>query len=469
MAPPSSLAKKTTSRTSDAAGGSQHGSSDLVGTTGLSGSGSDSQLSGSSLLSSTGSIMKVLKECDIKLPILSGRNEGTPFREWITKLHIGLAACGLDSLLSYPSPDSARSAIPNFEALDAQFHALITLHVTGEAFTVIEGTESGCEAWWKLNKEFDRSDGATRFELLRKFINFRSTGSMSSHFLEMSSMANQLRSKGAVLSNEMEVHIILNSLPRAYDTLVTTLSSVADGELTRDFVKSRVLTQEARFVSGLEVNLYAGKENVGGVGGNAKRSKRVKRKPVPDDVCHKCGVKGHWAKDCKNKVAPKEVAMVIDENPDPKVWPSKKQKLEDEDQMVVDQVDQLMPVFEEVLQVPIAAGEEDDKQAQVGNALVEEAVLATPGNAISLNENQLTDSYIFVIDSGASSHSVSSLELVSTFVECETFVGQAEASRNLKAIGRGEVIGLVNHRNSDLRIVLKDVLVVPSMRVLIGL
>eukprot|EP00795_Rhopilema_esculentum_P014459 gene14460-biopygen4243 len=121
---------------------------------------------------------------------------------------------------------------------------------------------------------------------------------MMEHVNKMRSLAEQMASVGAQVSEEDQVATLLCSLPDSYNNLIVALESRAD-QLTLEFIIARLLHEERKRSEvssdlgiAMEKALVTTKE-MSRVAGQQVKSTNKKGK------CYNCGLKGHWARDCK--------------------------------------------------------------------------------------------------------------------------------------------------------------------------
>ena len=115
---------------------------------------------------------------------------------------------------------------------------------------------------------------------------------------KMRSLAEQMASVGEQVSEEDQVATLLCSLPDSYNNLIVALESRAD-QLTLEFNIARLLHEERKRPEvssdlgiAMEKALVTTKE-MSRVAGHQVKSTNKKWK------CYNCGLKGHWARDCK--------------------------------------------------------------------------------------------------------------------------------------------------------------------------
>ena len=99
----------------------------------------------------------------------------------------------------------------------------------------------------------------------------------------MEDLYSRLENSGEKLSANMQVAMILRSLPKAFDALTTALESRSDKELTMDLVRAKLIDESEK--------LYGGKVQ-------EERVLKAKSEAKPG-ACFFCGQPGHKKRDCK--------------------------------------------------------------------------------------------------------------------------------------------------------------------------
>ncbi|KMQ93432.1 gag polyprotein [Lasius niger] len=108
------------------------------------------------------------------------------------------------------------------------------------------------------------------------------SGNMDDHLTNLTDLFQKLTDLGEELSNSSIVGIILSSLPRSYDTLVTVLETRPEADLTLSLVQSKLLAE------------YNRRKEVDGIGGGEAVLKTTDR----NTTCFFCKKNGHMKRNC---------------------------------------------------------------------------------------------------------------------------------------------------------------------------
>ena len=126
---------------------------------------------------------------------------------------------------------------------------------------------------------------------------------MIEHLNNFKGLINQLTKIEMKLDDELQVLLLLSSLPESWDTLVVTLSNSApEGKLIMDTVADSLLNEEAKrkergFSEANFVDNRGRNENRGRNKGHDKS--RGRSKSHPKFVCYYCGKLDHKKSDCR--------------------------------------------------------------------------------------------------------------------------------------------------------------------------
>ena len=96
---------------------------------------------------------------------------------------------------------------------------------------------------------YERKNAISEASLMRKLVKleYKDGGSMVVHLNDFQGLINQLSVTKMTLDDELQVLLLLSSLPKSWDTLVVSLSNSApEGKLTMEGVTSALLNEEIR-------------------------------------------------------------------------------------------------------------------------------------------------------------------------------------------------------------------------------
>jgi hypothetical protein len=124
--------------------------------------------------------------------------------------------------------DEAEAAF-RWERDDASVKQYIAASIPNNVFILVKGGTTAKDVWHNLNTQFESQSRATRGKLKRRLCmeQCRDADDVRTHFDKMASLREQLATAGGSISDNEYAHILLDSLPEAYDTTVTAMNSVA--------------------------------------------------------------------------------------------------------------------------------------------------------------------------------------------------------------------------------------------------
>lgn len=107
--------------------------------------------------------------------------------------------------------------------------------------------------------------------------------SITEHFLKFDKLIRDLKAIGAKMEEMDVVYHLLLTLPKRFDTVVTTIETMSTRDVTLDFVKSRLMDEDS-------------KRNVGSSGKSSESHAMMTKNP--DIICYKCEKPGHIKSQC---------------------------------------------------------------------------------------------------------------------------------------------------------------------------
>lgn len=178
---------------------------------------------------------------------------------------------------------------------DQRARATIGLLVEETQHALIRNTTTAKEAWESLQKHHEKVTLSAKVGIFYRLCDMRYTDGedIEQHLYEMEQLFEKLSKAGTNLGRELEVMMVLRSLPKSFSTLTTALDCRKEEEITLELVKQKVMD---------EVMKRKGDEK-------SEKALRVKEK-APNKksvVCHNCQKVGHKKKDCRVKPKSNEV------------------------------------------------------------------------------------------------------------------------------------------------------------------
>ena len=173
----------------------------------------------------------------------------------------------------------------------------------------IEGKVTVKKAWDTLKADFEKRSWMIMIELHKRLQDTRcaENGNVRIHFDTIRTMREELASLGTSLSEQDFSAIILGSLPKSYDQLISAVTATASvlkqelnpGDLMQMIIDEydRRSTRSRTKEKGADAAFLAGNNNRGG---------RTAKKSDKDIECFNCHKKGHRKADCWAKGGGKE-------------------------------------------------------------------------------------------------------------------------------------------------------------------
>jgi len=160
---------------------------------------------------------------------------------------------------------------------------------------------------WDRLKEVHESQGlGSVISTWQKFFQMRKANDVSiqAHAGAIREVADRLTGLGDEPSEALMVAVLMLSLPVSYGALVISLDSHAD-RTKFDFVVQHCLNEEAR-----QLSLESSMPSV------ALHAAPKPRRDKKDIVCFKCGKKGHYRNECKEKDSETSASVQVEQDVD---------------------------------------------------------------------------------------------------------------------------------------------------------
>lgn len=150
------------------------------------------------------------------------------------------------------------------------------------------------DIWVALHRVFERRSIASRMHLKRSMLTMRFSGtSLQQHFLQFDKLVREYRATDAVLEEIDVICHLLLTLGDSYSTVVTTLETMPEENLSLEFVKCRLLDEETKR-KGIELSA-SGSGDSGAAFSGTKKHANNKFK------CFGCKQEGHKLSECPSK------------------------------------------------------------------------------------------------------------------------------------------------------------------------
>lgn len=224
---------------------------------------------------------------DTKFSITRLNNEN--YFVWKYKIELLLIKEGLWDKITTDKP--AQNIPEDWETKDNQARAIIGLSIEDSQLHHVRKAKNAKEAWTSLKSYHERSTLSNKVHLMRKICNLKveEGGDVEGHVKDMTDLFQKLIDIGEVISDGWSVAMLLSSLPRSFDTLITALETRPEDDLTLSLVQSKLISEyRKRISSGGECD-----NNVKVLKVNSNMQKlKFKR------LCFFCNEEGHVKSDC---------------------------------------------------------------------------------------------------------------------------------------------------------------------------
>lgn len=169
---------------------------------------------------------------------------------------------------------------------DASAYATIGLNFEDDQANIIRSMKTAREAWDALKSYHEKGSANSKVRLLKNIMSMRleEGGDVELHIAKINDAFHPMIEVGKTV-NIKKVATLLGSLPESYDTLVTSLESRAESELTANVIQSRLFDEYQR-------RQYKN----GAQGGDS--ALKVTGTVHKDKSCFFCNKNGHFKKDC---------------------------------------------------------------------------------------------------------------------------------------------------------------------------
>ena len=171
--------------------------------------------------------------------------DGSNFDSWKFRMELVLKKENVWDVVSEVPPEVKPE---NWESKNSKAMAIIGLTVDDSQLSFLRKATSAHESWSNLVNFYEKGSLFSKVILLKKLckITFDESLSMQQHIINVVSLIDRLNAMGENIAGNMSVAFLLSSLPESYDTVVMSLETRKEEDLTFEIVKTRLLEEYER-------------------------------------------------------------------------------------------------------------------------------------------------------------------------------------------------------------------------------
>ena len=172
---------------------------------------------------------------------LNNRN----YANWRFKMEMYLTKEELIDTITQQLP-----AEPNADQLkkDRKARALINLMIEDDQIINVKNLTNAKDTWDALKRIHERANLSSKLFMLRKLYSTKldEGGDLIIHITKMLELIDKLRSIGEDINDSHISALMLCSLPKSYDNLITALEARPENELTSEFIRNKLIDEYNR-------------------------------------------------------------------------------------------------------------------------------------------------------------------------------------------------------------------------------
>lgn len=204
---------------------------------------------------------------------------------WKYRMELILLKDQLHDMITQPKPEPTPG---DWEKKDGQARAMIGLALENDQLCHVMGARTAKDMWDALKSYHERDSLTNKIHIMRRLFTMQMEegGNLAEHLVQLSELVQRLVAMGEDLKEHWVIAVLLSSLPRSYDTLITALETRPETELKLEYIKGRLLDDWRRRCDNGDCD--AGKALTVATKSTVRKKK----------TCYCCKRDGHFWRDC---------------------------------------------------------------------------------------------------------------------------------------------------------------------------
>lgn len=176
----------------------------------------------------------------------------------------------------------------DWDKKDGAARATIGLALDNDQLCHVMAARTAKDMWDALRSYHERDSLTNKIHVMRKLFTMQlaENGNMADHLVKVSELVQRLVAMGEDIKEHWIIAILLSSLPRSYDGLITALETRSEEQLKQEYVKGRLLDEWKRRCD------FADSDTEKALAASARGGVRRKK------ICYCCKNEGHFWRDC---------------------------------------------------------------------------------------------------------------------------------------------------------------------------
>ena len=250
--------------------------------------------------------------------------DGTNFSNWSFRIKTLLTELEILEYIQVPYNEKVKFLDEDDESTKKAKKALLQEHAKNDRkcrsqiiqriddnhLEYVKDSTTAHELWSSLTQAFQRTSITSQLYFRKKLLQLKfvpQKESLESHFLTFDKLIRELRGTGATVEENDSVCMLLLSMPKEFDSVVTAIETLTADKLTISFVKNRLMDEETKR-AGCNKNYVTEPSVAFNVSYNTSKSKKGQKKNSSSGgdskfrfKCYSCNQVGHKKSECPLK------------------------------------------------------------------------------------------------------------------------------------------------------------------------